>query len=81
MVFTVGLVCGAALGAAFGLLYAPKPGDEMRRDLRNRADRFSRKARSMYDRATDAVGDFAERGADVLDHAADAANSLSGSER
>ena len=32
MVFTVGLICGAAIGAAVGLLYAPKAGDATRRD-------------------------------------------------
>lgn len=38
MVFTVGLICGAAIGAAVGLLYAPKAGDATRRDSKRHAD-------------------------------------------
>jgi len=81
MVFTVGLICGAAIGAAVGLLYAPKAGDATRRDLKRHADRFSRRARSIYDSATDTVGDLAERGADAMDRVSDAASRLAGQDR
>ncbi len=81
MVFTMGLICGAALGAAVGMLYAPKAGDAMRRDLKRQADRFTRRARSLYDNATETVGDFAERGADAIDRVTDAASRISGPDR
>lgn len=81
MVFTIGLLCGAALGAVAGMLYAPKAGDDMRRDLKRHADRFTRRARSLYDTATESVGDFAERGADAMDRVTDAASRLSGPDR
>ena len=81
VIFTAGLLCGAAIGAALGLLYAPKSGEAMRRDLKRQADRLSHRAHKMYDRAADKVSDMAERGADALQHATDAAHRLAGTDR
>jgi gas vesicle protein len=39
------LVTGAAIGAAFALLYAPKSGEQTRKDIR----RFSKKAANQID--------------------------------
>lgn len=53
--FSVGLLCGAAIGAAIALLAAPKSGAEMRRDVGKSVDRMKRQASAK-------MSDVAERG-------------------
>ena len=53
--FMMGLLCGAAVGAALGLMYAPKSGTELRRTLTGSADQFRKKASKAYDQVSDAV--------------------------
>ena len=60
-VFAIGLLCGAALGAAVALLYAPKPGAETRRHVSDSAQRLKRRASEAYDGASHAVGDVLAR--------------------
>lgn len=67
--FLFGVVLGAAVGAALGLLYAPQTGAATRRDLKRSAERFSKRARKLYDNASETMEDLAERGADVMDRA------------
>lgn len=67
--FLFGVMVGAAVGAALGLLYAPQTGEATRRDLRRSAERFSKHAQKLYDNASETVEDLAERGADVMDRA------------
>jgi gas vesicle protein len=64
--FLVGLLCGAALGAAIGLLLAPKTGVEMRRTLRDQTDRIRRRAGETYASASDAVSHLVDKGRTVL---------------
>jgi YtxH-like protein len=59
--FAVGLLCGAAAGAAVALLYAPKPGTETRRQVSDSAQRLKRRASEAYDGASHAVGDVLAR--------------------
>lgn len=72
--FTTGLICGAAVGAALALLFAPKPGSATRRDLAKSADKLRRRGRELYDSAaetaadvSDGVRDLADRGMDLVD--------------
>ena len=76
--FMVGMLCGAAIGAAIGLMFAPKPGAEMRQQLAAQTDRFRRRATEQADRlrrrATDAytgasetINDVVARGREALD--------------
>jgi gas vesicle protein len=59
----LGLVCGAAVGAALGLLFAPKVGSELRRDLAAGAGRLRRRAQEAMEHGADSL----HRG---MDHAA-----------
>jgi gas vesicle protein len=59
--FVLGLVCGAAVGAALGLLLAPKSGVELRRDMTNSAQRLRRRAYDAYDGASKSMADVAVR--------------------
>lgn len=60
--FVTGLICGAAVGAAIGLLLAPRTGAEMRRTLAESADRLRERGRETYDAASEAVGRVVDQG-------------------
>jgi gas vesicle protein len=64
--FFVGLICGAALGAAAGMLLAPKAGSELRRQVATSADEWRRKATAAYDTASDVINDAITRGRDAI---------------
>jgi gas vesicle protein len=60
--FMTGLICGAAVGAAIGLLLAPRSGAEMRQTLSDSAGRLREKGREAYDAASEAVGRAVDQG-------------------
>ena len=67
--FVTGMIFGAALGAALGLLLAPKPGSETRQIVRERAGEYLDVARErageyagpVRERAGQAIGTARER--------------------
>jgi len=59
--FVAGAAVGMALGAALGLLFAPKPGRELRHQVSESAARVKRKAAEVYDGASHTVGDVMAR--------------------
>jgi gas vesicle protein len=65
--FGFGIVCGAALGAAIAMLWAPKSGAEMRRDVAKSMDRMKRQAASK-------VSDVKARGKRAWEAGRDAFN-------
>ena len=65
--FVVGLLCGAAVGAAAGLLLAPKTGPEMRRQVADSAEEWRRKATEAYDSASSSINDMMARGREALE--------------
>jgi gas vesicle protein len=69
--FVVGLLCGAAVGAAVGLLFAPKRGTALRKDLAKSANDVTRRAKELYDGAADVVSDLTDRVSDLTDRATD----------
>ena len=77
----IGILCGAAIGAAIGLLFAPKSGAAMRQDLKRSAERLSKQAMKIYDHANKTVGELADRGVDVLERARGAAEDLTSHRR
>lgn len=60
--FVIGILCGAAVGAALALLLAPKAGSELRQQIADSAGRFRRRATNGFDEVEDAVEDVLERG-------------------
>jgi gas vesicle protein len=46
-----GLIVGGLIGAALGILYAPKSGKETREEIRNSAEELLEKAKKQYEEA------------------------------
>jgi gas vesicle protein len=66
--FAMGLICGAAVGAAVGLLLAPKSGVELRRQIATSTDRLRQRAATTVDRTAAVVDDAVQRSKDALQH-------------
>ena len=76
--FMVGMLCGAAIGAALGLMFAPKAGAQMRQELADgterlrrrtseQAERLRQRATDAYTGATQTINDVVARGREALD--------------
>src|SRR5438128_1519128 len=78
--FLIGVVTGGLVGAAFALLYAPKPGQDMRRDLRFRLDDMTDSINDLVSKATGSVPEYInesrDRAARVVDDARSKASDL-----
>jgi gas vesicle protein len=79
--FLIGLLCGTALGAAIGLMFAPKAGSEFRQRLYESTGDMRRKAYQTYDQASEQVNTVAsrarqavERGREAFDNARQSAS-------
>jgi gas vesicle protein len=69
--FVMGLLAGTVLGAGLGMLFAPKTGSELRSQLSEQAGTVRDKASAGYRRASEAAGDWAAKGRDMVDKARD----------
>jgi gas vesicle protein len=65
--FVFGLLCGAALGAAVGLMFAPKSGSELRQTLYDSSGDIRKKATDAYGQATQTVNDYVAKGRDAVE--------------
>ena len=65
--FLAGLLCGAAVGAALGLAFAPRAGAEIRRQLAESGGRMRASATRTYTQASAGVGQLMSHGRDALD--------------
>ena len=61
------LLIGMGAGALIALLYAPKSGEEMRRDIRRKYKDARNAMEDFADEARDQVEDVIERGSDWVD--------------
>ena len=81
--FVIGLLAGTVIGAGVAMLFASKPGSELRRDLGEQADKLATDASKTYRKASvgaaewarkasEAAEGIAERGKEIYDNARDA---------
>jgi gas vesicle protein len=71
--FVLGLLTGATIGVGLGLLFAQKPGAELRNQLTDRANDLANQANEGYKRAAGTASEWADRGRDVFEKARGAA--------
>jgi gas vesicle protein len=70
--FLIGLLCGTALGAAIGLMFAPKAGSEFRQRLYESTGDIRRKATETYDQASEQVNNMVSKGRQAVDRGREA---------
>src|SRR5687768_13151429 len=76
--FLMGLLAGTVLGAGLGMLFAPRPGSELRNQLTEQAGRLRDTAGGAYSQATDKVGQIVDRGREAYDRARTGAGTMGG---
>jgi gas vesicle protein len=64
-------LAGLGIGAAVGILYAPKSGDELRQQLREAAEDGTNTVRQRARQAREHAGTWAEKGRDYLNQQRD----------
>ena len=69
LTFGLGLVAGAMIGVGLGMLFAPKDGAALRRDLAKRARDLQEDAAGWYEEAATAAHDLAEKGKEAAQRA------------
>jgi gas vesicle protein len=79
--FVMGLVAGTLLGVGLGMLFAPKSGAALRRQLRRRAGALADQAQDGYRNATDNVGQWVEKGTDAAAELSDRGKEVYGKAR
>lgn len=67
--FGLGLLAGAAIGIGLGLLFAPREGAALRRDVARRARDLRDEAGERFDHASEAADGLVDRGRDVAQRA------------
>jgi gas vesicle protein len=73
--FLIGLLCGTALGAAIGLMFAPKAGAEFRQKLYDSTGDLRRKAYETYGQASEQVNNVVTKGRQAVDRGREAFDS------
>lgn len=58
----IGFLTGGIVGAAIALLYAPKSGKELRKDIKNKADEYYDEAEKYIDVAKDKASELINEG-------------------
>ena len=64
--FALGMLCGVAVGAALGLLFAPTDGKQLRGKVGESARWLGNQSRDVYDKASRTVSDAVSAGRDAF---------------
>lgn len=67
--FLMGLLAGTVLGAGLGMLFAPRPGSELRNQLTDQASKLRTTAGGAYSQVGDRVTQMVDRGREAYDRA------------
>jgi gas vesicle protein len=67
--FATGLMVGIAVGAVAAMLWTPKPGWELRRDVADGAGDLGQAAKRRWDDVTDVVSSAVNKGRETYDQA------------
>ena len=67
--FLMGLLAGTVLGAGLGMLFAPRPGSELRNQLSEQAGRLRSTANETYHQESEQVSQIFDRGREAYDRA------------
>ena len=78
--FLMGLLAGTVLGAGLGMLFAPKPGSELRTKLTEQAGKLRSTAADGYQQASGKVTQIVDRGREAYDRARSTASGIAGGE-
>ena len=70
--FLLGLLAGTALGAAIGLMFAPRAGAEFRQNLYESTGDLRRKAQDAYGQASEQVNNMVSKGRQAVDRGREA---------
>jgi gas vesicle protein len=69
--FLMGLLAGTVLGAGLGMLFAPKAGAEVRKQLSEQANRLRSTATDTYNQASEKIGQTYNQASEKLNQASD----------
>jgi gas vesicle protein len=70
--FLMGLLAGTVLGAGLGMLFAPKAGSEVRKQLSEQANRLRSTAHDTYNQASERVSQASEKVSQMVDRGREA---------
>lgn len=65
----MGLLAGTVLGAGLGMLFAPRPGSELRTQLTDQAGKLKTSAGDAYSQVGERVTQMVDRGREAYDRA------------
>lgn len=74
--FLMGLLAGTVLGAGLGMLFAPRPGAELRNQLGEQAGKLRETAGGAYSQASGRVTQMVDRGREAYDRARSGAGTM-----
>lgn len=74
--FLMGLLAGTVLGAGLGMLFAPRPGSELRHQLAEQTGRLRTTANDAYSQASEKVSQMVDRGREAYDRARSTAGEM-----
>ncbi len=66
--FSIGFIFGLVVGAAIGLLYAPRPGREVREIIKHKTEEVKEKAGEVAEKTVETAAETRKRVEDKLSH-------------